>query len=361
MGQYDKDRFFKELAVRFCLARGMLPFLEVAVSNATNLSDTSELITDLDVLGIEAVGDNSLKRTVFDCKTTNKMSAVNRAFWAAGVLKYTHCDEAYVILKGRAVRNHRISALTLAVDLHDEASFTDLGRSFDLGFLDEVSYQSSIDRWNAVHDCYVRNDWSESIFSYVRNIAPLTDTPWSVFRKLIAELKSLRGYFDPSKDAHLSIFFDTLASMFLLWTTVGRDVRRLYEPNMDRAEFETIFRYYIWGGKESYQLRKQLRDGVAPPSDSTSFDLPEWKKLLAFVGIIISAPHDIFACALACREISIRFGSASTEALDKNLAEFVRANNRIRQFVLGLSEYAVTAAGLPKDIHKRTEDIFLKW
>jgi hypothetical protein len=75
MGKYDKDRFQKELSIRYCLARRLLPFLEVTVQSATDLSDTVEVITDLDVLGIEAIGDGTLRRTLFDCKNTNKMSA----------------------------------------------------------------------------------------------------------------------------------------------------------------------------------------------------------------------------------------------------------------------------------------------
>jgi hypothetical protein len=127
MGKYDKDRFLKELAVRYCLARRLVPFLEVVVHSTSDLSDSVEVLTDLDVLGVEAVGDGGLRRTIFDCKTTTKMSSVNRAFWAAGVKDYTGADEAYVILQSKAVHNHRISVLTLNVDLHDEQSFRDPG------------------------------------------------------------------------------------------------------------------------------------------------------------------------------------------------------------------------------------------
>jgi hypothetical protein len=134
MGKYDKDRFQKELAVRYCIARDMVPFLEVLVRSVSDLSDTSEVLTDLDVVGIEAVGDGGLRRTIFDCKSSGKMSAVNRAFWAAGVKAYTDCDDVQVILKTRAVNNHRLSALTMDVDLHDEESFKALGKSIDAAF-----------------------------------------------------------------------------------------------------------------------------------------------------------------------------------------------------------------------------------
>jgi len=134
MGKYDKDRYYKELAVRYCLARGSVPFLEVAVPSVADLSDSVEVLTDIDVLGVATYGDDGLRRTIFDCKTTNKMSSVNRAFWAAGLKGYAGCDDAFVILKTKAVHNHRISALSINVDLHTEDSFADLGRTIDPAF-----------------------------------------------------------------------------------------------------------------------------------------------------------------------------------------------------------------------------------
>jgi hypothetical protein len=148
MGKYDKDRFLKELAIRYCLARGAVPFLEVVVRSIADLSDSVENLTDLDVLGVETIGDGGLRRTILDCKTTNKMSSINRAFWAAGVKQYTGCDEAYVILNGRAVHNHCISALAINVDLHDEQSFKNLGRTLDEAFPADDCYQAAIVRWS---------------------------------------------------------------------------------------------------------------------------------------------------------------------------------------------------------------------
>jgi len=95
MGKYDRDRALKEMAIRYCLAQGLAPCLEVVVASASDLSDTSEDLTDLDVLGLDFIADGGFRRLIFDCKTTNKMSAINRAFWASGIMAYTGCDEAF--------------------------------------------------------------------------------------------------------------------------------------------------------------------------------------------------------------------------------------------------------------------------
>jgi hypothetical protein len=251
-----------------------------------------EVLTDLDVVGIEATVDGGLRRTIFDCKTSNKMSSINRAFWAAGVKEYTRCNEAYVILKGKAVHNHRISALAMNVDLHDEQSFTDLGITLDQAFPADNCYQASLSRWNSVYDSYTKNGWSEPLFKLARNVVPLTQTPSSTFRKILAELRTIRGYVDPAKDQHLAVFLDVLSSSFVLWAAMGRDIRRFYEPSMDKSAFQAVLRYYMWGGKEAYDIRQQMRERAAAESGA-AVELPAWDSLLAFAGLIISAPQSI--------------------------------------------------------------------
>ena len=266
MGKYDKDRHQKELAIRYCLAQGLSPCLEVVIASASDLSDTSEDLTDLDVVGLDFIADGGFRRLVFDCKTTNKMSPVNRAFWAAGILAYTGCDEAFVILKNKAVYNHRLSALSIGVDLHDEASFEDLGNAREIGFNGDFNYQSSIDRWNTVFDAYNKNIWSEPLFIAGRNAAPLSVQPWRVFRKMVAELKSARGQLDPAKDDHVAIYLDVMAAIFILWSSIGRDIRRFYDPKMSKTEFEKVLLYYIWGGRNYIRSgrnsgKRQTRQG----------------------------------------------------------------------------------------------------
>ena len=359
MGKYDKDRFQKELAVRFCLARGTVPFVEVVVPSSSDLSDTVEVLTDLDVVGIEATGDGGLRRTIFDCKSSNKLSSINRAFWAAGVKEYTRCNEAYVILKGRAVHNHRISALAMNVDLHDEQSFKDLGKTLDEAFPADDCYQSALSRWNSVYDSYTKNAWSEPLFELARNVVPLTQTPWSTFRKILAELRAIRGHVDPAKDQHLAIFFDVLSSTFVLWAAMGRDIRRFYEPSMDKHAFQTALRYYVWGGKKSYSIRQQMSDR-ATAENGITVELPSWNALVAFAGLIVSAPQSILECAHACREVSIRASFGPDPNFDKRLSHRLKVSTRIRQFSIALGDYLTAAGGLPKEMAKRAQDVLLE-
>lgn len=81
MAALDKDTAQKEKAIRYCISNGVLPYLEVIVNNVREITDVRTVLTDLDVLGLEISRRGSVRRTLFDCKTVGKMSAINRAFW----------------------------------------------------------------------------------------------------------------------------------------------------------------------------------------------------------------------------------------------------------------------------------------
>lgn len=353
MGKYDKDRHQKEMAIRYCLARGVCPCLEVLVPSASDLSDTVETLTDIDVLGLEFIADGGFRRTIFDCKTTNKMSAINRAFWASGVANYMGCDDAVVILKNRAVYNHRISALRANVDLHDDTSFADLGKTFDQEFGKDNSYQSSIDRWNTIYEIYQKNRWSEHLLNLGKNLAPVTHEPWRIFRRTIAEMRSVKGQFDPAKNEHVALFLDVLSAVFMLWSSMGRDIRRFYDPKMTKNEFEQALRYYIWGGKESFQIRQEIRQRADAGGVQ---EFPAWDNLVDLAGLVIAAPQEVFDCVGVCRDLAIRYACGKNPDHDKRLSASFTSNRRARQFIVALVEYMIAASGVPRDFSARIKD-----
>ncbi|KEO61246.1 hypothetical protein [Thioclava indica] len=357
MGKYDKDRHQKQLALRYCLAQGYFPCLEVVVNTASDLTNKPEVLTDIDVLGIENVSDGSLRRIIFDCKSSSRLSAIARAFWASGLMKYTGVDAAFVITGKPAVFNHRISALKVDVDLHDEKSFVDLGQTVAQDFNTDTCYQSSLDRWDQVYDAFDKNAWSKTLFSLCRDVVPLSHSPEQSFRKILSEVRKNKGYFDPGKPAHRAIAFDALSYMFVLWSRMGRDFRRIYSPSMRRENFEDALRLYVWGGHESYVIRQAILESSqrAGMSGETSVDLqefPGWSRFVNFAGLIISSPNDIFECSHMCRELSIRQLVAHNSDFDKPLKARLKRNDRLAQFTTSAISYFVEACRLPKDLEK---------
>ena len=355
MGSYDKDRPQKELALRYCLARSMVPFLEVVLPSVSNLSDTEEVLTDLDVVGIHADDGGSQRAVLFDCKSTRRMSAVNRAFWASGVKTYVGCEQAYVLQGGKPLTNHRLSALVLDVDLHDEDSFVELGRRVDEAFPSDTCYQASISRWEAVYLSFKQANWTKGIFELAHHKVPLTKVPWVTFRHMIVELRRTRGEYDPERATHVALFLDVLASAMVLWGVLARDISRFFEARMDQGAFEQVLRYYIWGGKEAFNVRIQL----AKLADKDATDLPAWGRLVDFAAMTVSAPRCLLSAAHAYRELAFRTAGGRIASFDDLLRERFADDNRLRQFMLGMNGYMVEAAGLPTDLGKVVDGLLL--
>jgi hypothetical protein len=349
MGRLDKDRYQKELAIRYCLLSGLFPYLEVTISSETEVSDTIEQLTDIDVLGISALGDGRLHRTIFDCKSSARMSAINRAFWTSGLSSYVGAEAAFVILGGRAPRNHRLAALKIDVDLHDEDSFIALGRSLDPLFPHVEAYQASIDRWQTLEDAYVANTWAQGLRDQIAFNAPLAQDPKATFRKTVSSLRATRGYFDPRKPSHLAIMFDVLASTFVSLIVITRDLRRIFDPKMDKQEFEGALRYYIWGGRESYLLRKQLSSKSNVREDD-NIDLPAWNELVRVLGVILDSPKSMYDCAFLCKEVALRCVSGRDLTIDAILDDRFKDEGRAVQYAAALGSYMTKAGNLPTDM-----------
>lgn len=324
----------------------------------TDLTESQEVLTDLDVLGLEFVVDGDFRRLLFDCKTTNKMSPINRAFWASGVLKFTGADEAFVILKNRAVFNHRLSALRVNVDLHDDSSFEDFGNSRVIGFNRDDFYQSSIDRWNALYDAWSKNDWSFSLFEICHNTVLVTVQYARCFRRILSEIRGKRGEFSPTKAEHLAVFLDCIASVFIVWSGMARDIRRFYDPRMKKEDFERTLMYYVWGGKEQYGFRTELRQKVVGSGEVDDF--PAWNSFVKYAGIVVSGPNEVFGCARFSRELALRLLDGADASKDAKLLDDLKANKRLRPFILGMADYLIEASGLPKDFSSAVQSAFPK-
>jgi hypothetical protein len=131
--------------------------------------------------------------------------------------------------------------------------------------------------------------------------------------------------------------------------------RLITNSGMDKVIFESVLRYYIWGGKEAYNIRQKMRERTGS-EDGGTVELPAWDTL-AFAGLVVNAPQNVLSCADAYREISIRAASGANANFDKRLSEIFKAKSRIRQFSAALGEHLGAAGGLPKEMAKRVQEI----
>lgn len=353
MNKTDKDSYLKQLAIRFCLSQGHLACPEVVVLSPSELTETPEPLSDLDVVGLETMSDGKLRRTLFDCKS-GKVSAINRAFWAAGMCTLASLDNAVIILGKSASENHRLAALQLKVDIHSEQTFSELAKITAPDFDRDLTYQSSVKRWQSRATHFRKWTWIDPIEAILQNQAPISSEPAKVFRKLVAEVQAQRGEFDPSKREHISLFYAIIVAMLTLWSPMAQDIRRVFRSDMNQQEFLLKLRFYLWGGRESYDIRKNLSSKFK--ENNIEPELPEWVRLQKFTSSAISSPRSIIPSANIAQDLSLR--SVTTEEITKDgvVRNAIETDDRAAQLILSSADYLVSACRLPREFYDLTSN-----
>lgn len=353
MAALDKDTAQKEKAIRYCISNGVLPYLEVIVNNVREITDVRTVITDLDVLGLEISRRGSVRRTLFDCKTVAKMSAINRAFWASGVMAYTGCDESYVILSKKASEAHRVSAKTLNVHLFQEYDFDSYAESANINYLDKKYYSADISSWHNYYTIFEKNKALEALGEHINTRIPLENDFAKALRELIGIIRINKGELNPEKKEHMAIYCSLILSFLVAMAPISSQISDVFDPSISQVEYETILRYYVWGGRDSYIQRRDLKNAVqeAAGTQKSELELPGWERFMELSRSLLEAPSEIGRTLIPCRDLSLRYLSVVDTHKDYQLAKSLRASNRITQFIIAASSYIHSATGLPKDFH----------
>jgi len=347
-----KDIHQKLKAVRYCVAVGVIPYMEVLVRFSSQITDTPSDITDVDVLGIRPSCDSASHRIVFDCKTLNKMSPINRALWAKGLMELTSSDEAFVILTKAAPEGHRLAGNSLGVRLFTETLFDGFARSAAKDYSVPNSYIENLSAWQCLAEIPLKHPQLESFWKYLNSSAILETQGTQGLRSLMSNCKKIEGEFDPSKSSHRALFKLTLVQMCLYLSEMVRDFHNIFNPASDKLEFERILRYYIWGGKENYDLRQRLRIALQAAkgvSESEPFEFPSWEKFVELFRSFLDAPLLLGSVCLPLKDLAFREVCTPEKDLDRRLSQRLDSNDRIRQFVLATASYLIAATRLPKD------------
>jgi len=361
MATLDKDTVQKEKAIRYCISNGILPYLEVAVDNIREITDIKTVITDLDVLGIEISRRGVARKTLFDCKTVGKMSAINRAFWAAGVMAYTGCNESYVILTKKASEAHRVSARQLNVHLFQEQEFDSYAQSANINYLDLLSYSSKISNWHNFYNIFQKYKALKSLGEYLNIKLPLEKDSAKSLRELIGIVRANKGELDPAKPEHMAVYSSIILSFILVMVPISSQIADIYNQDMPQRNYEKILRYYIWGGRESYIQRRDLKNAIQEASGSKKgeLELPGWNDFIQVSRTFLDAPSELKETLIPCREISLRCISTLSNETDSQLKFKIQNSNRVNQFVIAASVYLYKATGVPKDFHENLLEILL--
>lgn len=356
-----KDRGQKRLAARYCAVQGLVPFVEVIVRSSTSVDESPVDITDIDVLGVEITHFGRTRRIVFDCKTANKQSGINRALWASGLRHLVGAESAFVIQSKSVPDTHKLAASTMGVNIHTEDSFRRYASSLSAEFQKEVTYLDEMDQWDALYALASTNPAIADLVLFVTTQAALELSGPKGIRLGISHLKRAAGELDPRKKPHQALFGFAISAFLLHMAMAVAAFKDVFDFGMARADFEQRLRYFLWEGRENFELRQKLRRALSElageASDQSTFDLPEWSKLVELVRGFLDAPEALAKLPIVMKEIAFQGTAAAPKPdADQRIAELLSSNNRARQFIFAAAAYLVQAASLPRDFRWKLEE-----
>ncbi len=350
-----KDTQQKIKAIRYCVALGFVPYMEVVVRFVADTSESPCDLTDIDVLGIKPGAEVSSLRVIFDCKTLNKMSPINRAFWAKGLMAVTHSSEAFVILGKPAIEGHRLAGNSFGVRLFSEPLFDKFAASASVDYLVQNSYIENVNSWSMLAGISKNYPALGEVLMFLNSMGPLQLSGTHGIRILMSHMRYASGELDPSKNLHRAIFKLALAQFSIFANEMVRDFHNIFDPQADKNQFERVLRYYIWGGKENYDLRQRLNTAIKAAKgvmESEPFEFPAWDRFVEYFRGCLDSPLSLGATCLPIKDMAFRELSDINTDIDRRLSLRLKANNRVRQFALAAASYFVESNKLPREFRE---------
>lgn len=357
-----KDSVQKQKAVRYCVAHGYVPYMECLVRFSGDTSDSISDITDVDVLGVQPAGEMPARRLIFDCKTLAKTSGVNRALWAAGLLRLVAADEAFVILVKAAPHGHRLAARKVGVHLFSEKLFDEYAKASSTDYVDQITYLDNLIAWDALWGMRTKFPRVAVLVEYLTSEAAFEQNPAAGFRSLLSKLKQTEGELDVSKSEHRMLYGIVVSQAITFLAGVVREFSTLFDPGMKQDTFQKSLRNYIWGGREGYELRKRLQAALHAdrPESEQEVHLPGWDSFVELIRSFLDAPLLTGSSALPIKDLAFRELGAPSLLADARIRSELTSNSRARQFALSVNRYLGSLSTLLRDCSDHLKESLTK-
>lgn len=347
-----KDRDQKKIALKLCAAREMLPAMEVNVRSRLALSDRDADITDIDVLGVSIGISGRLERTLFDCKATSKWSPINRALWASGLKTLTESSMAYVIQQKKIDRSHKAAAAQLQTYLYEEGEFFAYAASSYQLFDQDFSYAADMERWDELASISKKFPALEQPLFILNSEVPTERDVSRALRRCLAALIQARGEFNPERSEHILLYGVAISWIVFLVAAIANQIKDLAVHTLPKDEFAKTLGYYVWGGRELYELSERIKAVKHQGSEieGNGEPLRGWNAFINLVRALLEEPAAATSLGYLCRELTWRAAGPKFDAADRRIAKFLEGNNRARQFIIMTSRYLTEYFNLPEEL-----------
>ena len=303
-----KDRDQKAKALRYCVAKRWFPQIEVDVRPVRHISDQVALVTDLDVLAFIPDEFKGFRSIVFDCKTGNKESAVNRSIWLRGILNLMQAEVGVCIMKKSAIdADHKLVATELDIVLLAEDEFEIYAKATSSRLDDQLGATGNINVWESLFRIQSNYPKLESTLRYLRSEFWMQKNAAVSCRHVVAKLQAVHGELNPEKEEHQYIVCDLAALFAHSLAKICSYLFKAYLHPKRQVDLDEAAKILIYGGRDAYEHRnrlfKLLKQYKGSMDETEELSLPEWQRFIKLIRQLLDAPLDVARAPLILREI----------------------------------------------------------
>ncbi|MBB5346155.1 hypothetical protein [Tunturibacter empetritectus] len=359
------DRALKATSLRYIVAKGYFPQLEVVVapdlSTGAGSRKKGPALTDVDVLGLIPDDFVAFRKLLIDCKTLKNQSPISRAFWMRGLMDEMKAERGLCVMRGERIEpDHRISAARLGVMLLTEEEFEIYIKATSTTHLLNARepHSTQMNLWELFLDLRIKYPPLEKMITFSTVDFWQFTSAADALRANITLLRGLRGELDPSKLEHKALVLDACALMAISLSEVVHLIFASYLLPKTQAELSEALLMVLYGGKGNYEtlnsLRKLLRVSTESPREDLT--LPEWERFVQLVRETLESPLALGLVPLLLRECAWSYLGDGSTAYAMTLAS---QNLSAGKYALLACEYLCEAAKLPPEFRHDLSSMLL--
>jgi hypothetical protein len=241
--------------------------------------------------------------------------------------------------------------------LHSEQTFVQYAKSISIDFSKDITYLDNLDIWDSLLSLAAPHNPLADMILFVNARTGTEHSGPKGLRLGLSALLTSGPELDPKRPIH-RLVFGTLVSAFLMFLNLSvNSLKEVFEFSMSKDAFEKTIRYFVWEGRDNYEIRRAMRMELHRQSGAPSqFDLPEWDQFLHIIRSFLDAPEAIASLPFLAKEVAFRSMTGGRKDSDDHLRSRFAANNRARQFIFGAAKYLVSAGKLPTEFNRLLED-----
>lgn len=350
-----KDRSQKEKALKYALSKDWFPQLEVNVSTHLSTSEKPVIITDIDLLASMPDDFSGYRLLIFDCKTGQRISPINRALWQKGLISRVAAERGICILGKIAIEDdHRYTASQLGINLISETEFDDFAKATSSRYDEQLGNLANIDVWDQYFSIPTAYNKLTSAIAFSRSGYWMAENEADACRKTLMLLLELKPELNPETREHIVVVGDIISLFMHSLAVIVSKIFSQYLQPKKREDLSNALLYLIYGGRDSYQMRNRLRQMMLESRGNAKVDtaltLPEWDSFVQMIRQTLDSPVELNKTPLILREIAWSYLCGSSE---RGFAAYLASMypQAARFAVLGLG-YVCKAIQLPPEFNE---------